>query len=379
MQISFWEKDTFFDKTDIIIIGSGIVGLNAAIHLKEKNPNLKIIIVERGALPCGASTKNAGFACFGSLSELLDDTELNGEDAMLSLVEKRWQGLLNLREKLGDKTLDYSPLCGHEVFTDIDKDVFENCISNLDKYNLLLKDIVGKNVFESDDKKLSSNELSGFTHLIRNNYEGQLHTGRMMEKLFRLAQNLDITIMNGLDITRIDEGNNYVKIYTDKGWTLKSKKILVCTNGFTKRLFPSLEVKPARNQVLITAPLPGLKLEGSFHHHKGYVYFRNVGNRVLLGGGRHLYLHEESTDKMELTDEIQNFLEQFLFNHILRNFSNTAIEMRWSGILGIGEKKNPIITQYSDHIFTAVRLGGMGVAIGILVGKEAADLLLKSL
>jgi hypothetical protein len=53
--------------------------------------------------------------------------------------------------------------------------------------------------------------------------------------------------------------------------------------------------------------------------------------------------------------------------------------MRWSGILGIGEEKKPIITQYSDNIFTAVRLGGMGVAIGILVGKEGADLLLKSL
>ena len=74
MQISFWEKDTFLNNTDIIIIGSGIVGLNAAIHLKEQNPTLKIIVVERGSLPCGASTKNAGFACFGSMSELIDET-----------------------------------------------------------------------------------------------------------------------------------------------------------------------------------------------------------------------------------------------------------------------------------------------------------------
>jgi glycine/D-amino acid oxidase-like deaminating enzyme len=169
-----------------------------------------------------------------------------------------------------------------------------------------------------------------------------------------------------------------VKISTQNAWTLKAKKLLVCTNGFTPRLFPSIEVKPARNQVLITAPIPGLKLKGSFHYNKGYVYFRNVGDRVLLGGGRHLYMQEESTDKMELTDEIQNFLEDFLHKHITNRHS-AAIEMRWSGILGIGEEKKPIITQYSDNIFTAVRLGGMGVAIGILVGKEGADLLLKSL
>ncbi len=378
MQLSFWEKDTFFNNTDVIIIGSGIVGLNAAIHLKEQNPGLKIIVVERGSLPCGASTKNAGFACFGSMTELLDDCEQNGAEAMLSLVEKRWRGLLALREKLGDSTIDYHALGGQEVFTEADKATFENSINNIDKYNALLKDIIGKQVFEIDDRSLKNNELNGFDHLIRNNYEGQLHSGKLMEKLFRLAQSLDITVLNGLEIIRIDEGSNHVKISTQNAWTLKAKKLLVCTNGFTPRLFPSIEVKPARNQVLITAPIPGLKLKGSFHYNKGYVYFRNIGDRVLLGGGRHLYIQEESTDKMELTDDIQNFLEDFLHKHITNRHS-AAIEMRWSGILGIGEEKNPIITQYSDNIFTAVRLGGMGVAIGILVGKEGADLLLKSL
>jgi gamma-glutamylputrescine oxidase len=378
MQISFWEKDTFLNNTDIIIIGSGIVGLNAAIHLKEQNPTLKIIVVERGSLPCGASTKNAGFACFGSMSELIDDSEQNGEEAMLALVEKRWMGLLSLRKKLGDTTLDYKALGGHEVFTSEDEHIYENCVKNIAYYNTLLKDIVGENVFNTDESRLKTNELSGFSHLIRNNYEGQLDTGKMMEKLFRLAQSLDIMLLNGLEITSIEEGSNYVKLGTDSGWKLKAKRLLLCTNGFTPRLFPSLEVKPARNQVLITSPIPGLKLKGSFHYNKGYVYFRNVGDRVLLGGGRHLYMQEESTDKMELTDAIQNFLEEFLTKHICSNHI-APVEMRWSGILGIGDEKKPIITQYSDHIFTAVRLGGMGVAIGILVGKEGADLLLKSL
>ena len=378
MQISFWEKDTFLNNTDIIIIGSGIVGLNAAIHLKEQNPTLKIIVVERGSLPCGASTKNAGFACFGSMSELIDDSEQNGEEAMLALVEKRWMGLLSLRKKLGDTTLDYKALGGHEVFTSEDEHIYENCLQNIAYYNTLLKDIVGENVFNTDESRLKTNELNGFSHLIRNNYEGQLNTGKMMEKLFRLAQSLDITLLNGLEITSIEEGSNYVKLGTDSGWKLKAKRLLLCTNGFTPRLFPSLEVKPARNQVLITAPIPDLKLKGSFHYNKGYVYFRNVGDRVLLGGGRHLYMQEESTDKMELTDAIQNFLEEFLTKHICSNHI-APVEMRWSGILGIGDEKKPIITQYSDHIFTAVRLGGMGVAIGILVGKEGADLLLKSL
>lgn len=51
------------------------MGLNAAIHLKKKHPIAKVIVFERGSLPSGASSKNAGFACFGSPSELLDDID----------------------------------------------------------------------------------------------------------------------------------------------------------------------------------------------------------------------------------------------------------------------------------------------------------------
>ena len=39
-ELSYWEKQSFFEHIDVAVIGSGIVGLAAAIHLKEKNPNL---------------------------------------------------------------------------------------------------------------------------------------------------------------------------------------------------------------------------------------------------------------------------------------------------------------------------------------------------
>ena len=60
MNLSYWEKDTYFSNIDILIIGSGIVGLTAALELKSANPSQKIIVIERGFLPCGASSKNAG-------------------------------------------------------------------------------------------------------------------------------------------------------------------------------------------------------------------------------------------------------------------------------------------------------------------------------
>ena len=87
--LSFWEKETFLTNVDYLIIGSGIVGLSTAIHLKKKQPNKKVLILERGYLPTGASTKNAGFACIGSASELLDDLNHCSENEVFETVEKR--------------------------------------------------------------------------------------------------------------------------------------------------------------------------------------------------------------------------------------------------------------------------------------------------
>ena len=85
MNLSYWEIKSWFTNIDYTIVGSGIVGLSCALHLKERFPKAKILVLEKGTLPQGASTKNAGFACFGSLSEILDDLITHSEEKFLIL------------------------------------------------------------------------------------------------------------------------------------------------------------------------------------------------------------------------------------------------------------------------------------------------------
>src|SRR5215216_4473390 len=105
--ISIWEKESFFAPQDIIIAGSGFVGLWSAFYLKKKKPNLKITIVDRGIIPTGASTRNAGFACFGSLSELIHDGEAMGTDKMLELAEMRYRGLGRIQKYFSKNKIDF--------------------------------------------------------------------------------------------------------------------------------------------------------------------------------------------------------------------------------------------------------------------------------
>jgi len=338
-----------------------------------------ILILERGSLPIGASTRNAGFACFGSMTELLDDLDHHSEEEVFSLVEKRWKGLLRLRERVGDTNLKYKKWGGYELFREEENSIFEKCKSRLDFFNKKLETIIGqKNVFQIKDEQIQNLDFSKIKHLIHNTAEGQIHTGEMMKTLLRLAKEKGIQILNGITIQKIEDEEDEVLLTTSEEWKLKFKKVLVCTNGFSKKLLEEKDIIPARNQVLITKPIKNLSIKGCFHYDKGYVYFRNIDGRVLLGGGRNLAKIEEETSNFGTTNLIQNALIDLLKNVILPN-QKFEIENSWSGILGVGESKNPIIEPVSKNVFSAIRLGGMGVAIGTLVGEEGAELVLRNL
>jgi hypothetical protein len=75
------------------------------------------------------------------------------------------------------------------------------------------------------------------------------------------------------------------------------------------------------------------------------------------------------------SDLIQNRLMTILKENILPE-QPFEIEQWWSGILGIGPQKIPIIQQYSENITVAVRLSGIGVAISSLVAEEGVRLCL---
>jgi len=210
--------------------------------------------------------------------------------------------------------------------------------------------------------------------LILNTCEGQLHTGKMMRALIGMAREKGVEILNGVQISGIYQENNGVLVHCAPGGPLFFQHILLATNGLTRRLLPELDIRPARNQVLITAPIPNLPFQGSFHYDRGYYYFRNIDQRILLGGGRNLDPLGEATDTFGTTPEIKAALRRLLSDIILPHREIT-IESWWSGILGLGPEKKPIIENVSPGITVAARLGGMGVAIGTLVGEDAAALL----
>jgi glycine/D-amino acid oxidase-like deaminating enzyme len=370
MQLSYWEIKNWFTNVDYTVVGSGIVGLHAALRLRERFPESKILVLEKGMLPQGASTKNAGFACFGSLSEIIDDLKSHTEEEVIQLIQKRWKGLQLLRKRVGDEKLDYKPFGGYELFLKEHESTYIECLNKLPFINEILNPLFKSDVFTKEIDRFGFNGIH--ESVIFSPFEGQIDTGMMMQELMKQAVLNDILILNQQTVTSFHDNGNNVEVALGD-YSFKTKKLLFATNGFASQITKG-QVKPARAQVLITEPIANLNIKGTFHLDKGYYYFRNIGDRILFGGGRNLDFEGETTSEFGETELIQNRLEKVLKEVILPH-QEFKIEHRWSGIMGLGSTKNPIVEALSENVYCGVRLGGMGVAIGSLIGNELADLI----
>ena len=153
--LSYWEKASL-RHFDLIVVGSGIVGLFTALFYSKRYPRHRVAILEKGLFPEGASTKNAGFACFGSISELENDLKNLGSLQAASLVMERYNGLQLLRQELGDKAIEYEEVGGYEIcFNSPDQ-------QRIDFFNTLLEPFLGERPYS-----VVSKNRFGFTSKVK--------------------------------------------------------------------------------------------------------------------------------------------------------------------------------------------------------------------
>ena len=373
-ELSYWEKTTLTEGIDYAIVGGGIVGIATALRLREMHPGAKIVLLERGYVSTGASTKNAGFACFGSVTELADDLKKMESSAVWSTVEMRWRGLQRLRERFSDSVIDLKLKGSWDLIAMNEQATVAELSEYMLDFNREVKRITGfSDCFSYDNSIAEKAGFNGIDGGFYNKLEGEINTGKLLTASNLLLAKAGIICLFGVEVNGIQPGETEVLIDTNFGM-LKTAKLAVTVNGFAQKLLNDQRIQPARAQVIVTSKIPGFELPGTFHYQSGYYYFRSIDNRLLLGGGRNLDFKGETTTDFENTALIINTLEALLHKTILPN-QKVTIDYKWSGIMGVGAEKKPLIECIHPNVGIGVRMGGMGVAIGSLVGEELAEIL----
>ncbi len=369
MAFSYWEDQTWLQGHDVIVIGAGIVGLSAACRLAELHPEWRISVFEKSAFGDGGTTRNAGFACFGSPSELLDDRRVLGDAAALELVGQRMDGLRTLRGWLGDARIGYVACGSHALYLPGEEGPVPGAA--LADLNAWLAPVTGTAATFVRGEVPEARGLADGVRAVADAspLEGAVHTGMLHRALLERARAHGIDVVRGVEVLQLGGGGLVVRRGSEGERAVEVPRCLVATNAFAQELIPRADARPAKNRVLVTAAGAGPVVAGTYHLEAGYVYARHLPEgRLLIGGGRHWGLDEAGTEAR---------LREWLVR-LWPGAAGVPVEYAWTGVLGVGAVREPWLEAVGPGTVAAVRLGGMGVAIGAGLGGKAAELLAKS-
>jgi glycine/D-amino acid oxidase-like deaminating enzyme len=358
---SYWQKSLFF-RYDHLIVGAGITGCSVAYFLKQHFPQAKVLLVDSYPIPNGASVRNAGMLTFGTPSEWEMDKQSMDLNALLQLIHWRYEGIHLLLQSLPPEAYHYCPVPSYDLC-----ETKEQATRLMESWNEQLKSL-----FPSPLLKVTSTPFPSFPYAVSHPYEGQIHSGKLMNTFHRYLAMQGCHFLFGsryLNHMLLSSGEKKVLLASlDYHLEIQTQYLFFCTNAYTCLFSNEMDLYPGRGQILLLQLDPFPELKGNYHYDHGYYYFRQLDSYLLFGGGRHRYPESETTLEMTPTET----LKTHLLEQVQCLFPTTSIRVveHWAGIMAFGSAKNPIMLQAQPGVFYLVRMGGMGVALAMSAAKE---------
>jgi glycine/D-amino acid oxidase-like deaminating enzyme len=424
-ELSFWELKALGGPWDFVVVGCGVTGLHAGIELKKQQPRLKVLILENRILGAVASTRNAGFLCLGSPSEIQADQLKLGENGLIELLSTKWAGIQRTLHLLGGKAIGLRNVQGYEVMAR-DHSRFgraipqpETVLSDLHRLNEIMAHASANPVPFTSRRRAKGSPLhqsipapyfGSWMPFAETNsdkpspwgpeaagripiaWEGQVNPFLVRESLLRYARNLGIRIQEGLQV--IPAGPQRLSLSSASTKTsenfsistnlldINANCIIYATNALTQLLIPDLSpaIIPQRGQMWVSSPLnPAdlVRLNGNFHADRGYLYYRTYDGRLLLGGGRNQDLDSEQTTDWFENELISDYLKAYGVE-VLGLPEDMPWELRWSGTMGFTQSGIPKCLQLPEGEWLVAGMNGMGMALGPEMGRRVAQMALQS-
>jgi len=367
-----YTQSTLPETIDVAVIGGGLTGMSAAIHVRKKGASVALLEAEK--LGWGASARNGGMSTPGITISYLKAIDRYGEDDA-NRMYLAYDAAINTIERLvTTEGID----CDWARFGKLNLACRPSHFETYQRTARALATNLGHETIIIPKDRIrteigSDYYVGGFI----DPRGAGLHVGRFCRGMATVAARAGAGLHEAAEVTglrRVDGGH---EVRTTRG-SLVARQVLVATDGYTGGSIPFYRrrIVPVGSFIIATEPLDQALVDELMPTRRMasdsknlLFYFRiTPDNRMLFGGRAQFAL---SSPKADL--ESARILQRGMIS-VFPQLANARLDYAWGGLVGITLDRMPHAGEH-DGVFYSMGYNGHGVQMATHMGMVMAEVM----
>jgi gamma-glutamylputrescine oxidase len=354
-------------EADVCVVGAGIAGCSAALHLAERG--YRVVLLEAQHVGWGASGRSGGQALAGYASGQAKLVASVGRDDARKLWDISVEGLELIRDRV-DR---------HRIDCDLHWGALHVAIKDRQRQELLAEQREAEDAY--DYKKLTFMERREVESILQTHrycaglYDsgsGHLHPLNYTLGLARAAEAAGVQIFENSQVLDVEQGDP-VRVVTSSG-EVRAKFVAICCNAYIGHLNSHLRsrIMPVGTYIIATESLGAARMTELMRKNiavsdVNFVldYFRRSADHRLLFGGRVSYSGIDAFDTARAT-------RKRMLN-VFPQLADVKIEYAWGGFVDITMSRAPDFGRLASNVYYLQGFSGHGIALTGIAGKIVAE------
>ena len=355
-------------KVDVLVIGSGYTGLNAA--LQTVRAGRSTLILEKDLVGYGCSSRNGGQAGTSFKPSLSSLEKKFGRDTGIKMLQEGHRALQYLKDLIESENID----CDYEQngrLIGVHKKRSYNRLAK--QYQSLPEEIAVE--FHMVPKSELWQEIDSdffFGGCVIPSH-ASIHPGKYHSELIKLVLESGANIIDQCNATQLEREPQGFVVKTSKG-TFRAADVILATNGYTQNQFDWHEkrILPIGSFQIATEVLPDNVTSELIPHARVISDTQLIGNyfrlspdhKRLIFGGRVTFTEANSQSGTKV------LRDQML--KVYPHLSNTKIAYSWVGYVAYTTDISPHIG-VQDGIHYAMGYCGSGITLSSYFGMRVGQ------
>ena len=370
------QKGPVAGKVDVVVIGAGFTGLNAARKLAREG--VRVAVLEASHVGAGGSGRNGGHLNNGMAHGYAEaKTHLGAERA-----KTLWQAYDRSIDMIADLIAEEGIACDFRRSGKLKLASKASHVAGLRaNFELVHRDV------DPDTRFLDRPDLAGeigsdqFHGGVLYGKSAMMHMGRFAAGLAEAAHHHGALIWENAPVTGRTRAGGGWQIETPRG-AIHADRVIVATNGYSNSVAKAplgyfrKRIISVGSFIVATRPLSDAEMSATLPGNRTYVTSMNIGNyfrlspdnRLIFGGRARFSSRSDPKSDARSGQVLQQALTQ-MFPHL----AGVGIDYCWGGMVGMTKDRLPRAGE-ADGLIYGMGYSGHGAQMSTLVGQVLADL-----